>query len=177
DPLTYTIVGTPAHGTLTGNGPTVTYTPAFDYSGPDAFTFRANDGVMDSAVATVSITVNAPPTVTLDPAGPIDEGAPPLTLTAHAEDPEGAPVRLTWSTPVGTLVANGDTATLAVDDGPATAHVTVTADDGSGGKADAAIDVVVRNVPPTADAGSDVTGVWGTPLTLAGTKPTDVSTA
>ena len=39
--------------------PTVTYTPAANYNGPDSFTFKANDGALDSNVATVSITVTA----------------------------------------------------------------------------------------------------------------------
>jgi VCBS repeat-containing protein len=34
-----------------------TYTPALNYTGPDSFTFKANDGMLDSNVATVSITV------------------------------------------------------------------------------------------------------------------------
>jgi len=177
DPLTYTILGQPANGTVTGSGPTVTYMPAPGYAGPDSFTFKVNDGVIDSRVATVSITVNAAPTVTLDTAGPIDEGAAPVPLTAHAADPEGAPVTLTWSTSVGTVEADGDSGTLSVDDGPSTAHVTVTADDGNGGQAQASIDVIVRNVPPTADAGADVAGAWGTPLALTGATPTDPSAA
>jgi Ca2+-binding RTX toxin-like protein len=57
DPLTYAIVTAPAHGTLSGSGSTRTYTPARHYSGPDSFTFKANDGTVDSNVATVSITV------------------------------------------------------------------------------------------------------------------------
>jgi hypothetical protein len=36
----------------------VTYTPSANYSGPDSFTFVANDGIVASAPATVSITVN-----------------------------------------------------------------------------------------------------------------------
>src|SRR5262249_1339866 len=34
-----------------------TYTPDPDYNGPDSFTFKANDGSLDSNIATVSITV------------------------------------------------------------------------------------------------------------------------
>ena len=168
DPLTYTIVSQPLNRTLAGSGPEVTYTPAPGFSGSDSFTFKVNDGVMDSQIATVSLTVNAPPTVTLDPAGPIGEGAAPITLTAHASDPEGAPVILTWSTDGGTLGPNGDTAAFTADDGPSTAHVTVTADDGNGGTATATTEVVVLNVPPTADAGADATAVWGVPVALTG---------
>jgi hypothetical protein len=55
--LTYNIVVAPAHGTLSGVAPNVTYTPAANYHGPDSFTFSVNDGLINSAPATVSITV------------------------------------------------------------------------------------------------------------------------
>ena len=58
DPLTYSIVSPPGHGTLAGSGPNQTYTPAPNYNGPDDFSFRASDGANESNVATVSITVN-----------------------------------------------------------------------------------------------------------------------
>src|SRR5205814_9416 len=44
--------------TLNGNG-SFTYTPAANYNGPDGFTYKANDGGLDSNVATVSLTVSA----------------------------------------------------------------------------------------------------------------------
>src|SRR5581483_8226364 len=43
-PLTYAVLSSPAHGTLSGTAPNLTYQPATDYFGPDAFTFRVNDG-------------------------------------------------------------------------------------------------------------------------------------
>ncbi len=57
DPLTYQIVTPPTQGTLSGTAPNVTYTPNPDYNGPDSFAFKANDGQVDSNVATVAITV------------------------------------------------------------------------------------------------------------------------
>jgi hypothetical protein len=57
NPLTYAVVTGPAHGTLSGTAPGLTYTPNAGYSGPDSFTFKANDGSADSNTATVSITV------------------------------------------------------------------------------------------------------------------------
>ncbi|HYU79619.1 MAG TPA: Ig-like domain-containing protein [Vicinamibacterales bacterium] len=57
DPLTYTIVTPPTHGTLTGSGANRTYTPQLNYVGPDSFTFGVNDGALNSNTATVSITV------------------------------------------------------------------------------------------------------------------------
>ena len=57
NPLTYSIVTGPSHGTLTGTAPNLTYTSTAGYTGSDSFTFKANDSAADSNVATVSITV------------------------------------------------------------------------------------------------------------------------
>src|SRR5437588_10259715 len=51
------MVAPATHGTLSGVEPNVTYTSAAGYFGPDSFTFKANDGTVDSAAATVSLTV------------------------------------------------------------------------------------------------------------------------
>src|SRR5205823_4254869 len=59
DPLTYSIVDGPAHGTLTGTAPSLTYSPSQDYNGSDSFTFKVNDGTVDGNTATVSITINS----------------------------------------------------------------------------------------------------------------------
>lgn len=56
--LTFSVVDHPSHGTLTGAAPNLTYAPDPDYDGPDNFTFKANDGMLDSSPATVTITVN-----------------------------------------------------------------------------------------------------------------------
>ncbi|HEY7510113.1 MAG TPA: Ig-like domain-containing protein, partial [Vicinamibacteria bacterium] len=85
DPLTFTVIEGPAHGTLSGSGPNLSYTPAGNHSGPDSFTLRANDGRADSNLATVAITVrpvNDPP-VAQDQAVATDEDTPvPVVLTA-----------------------------------------------------------------------------------------------
>jgi CSLREA domain-containing protein len=57
--LTAVLVSGPAHAagfTLNANG-SFDYTPGPNYCGPDSFTYRANDGEADSAVATVSLAV------------------------------------------------------------------------------------------------------------------------
>lgn len=61
DALTYSIVDYPANGKLSGTPPNVTYRPNNNYTGGDSFTFRANDGKLDSNVATVSVSVVAVP--------------------------------------------------------------------------------------------------------------------
>ena len=62
--LTFSVVASPTHGNLTGTGPNLTYTPTTNYSGPDSFTFRANDGTANSNTATVNITVKSAPAIT-----------------------------------------------------------------------------------------------------------------
>jgi VCBS repeat-containing protein len=58
DTLTPSIVQGPTHGTLTANADgTFTYTPNANYFGADSFTYLANDGKLDSNLATVSITI------------------------------------------------------------------------------------------------------------------------
>ena len=61
DNLTYLKVSEPGHGTVTLNAQTgaYTYAPVSNYSGNDTFSFKVNDGDLDSETATVSITVSA----------------------------------------------------------------------------------------------------------------------
>lgn len=58
DFLTYSIIDSPLHGILSGSAPNITYTPTDGYTGTDSFTFKINDGELDSNLATVSIVVN-----------------------------------------------------------------------------------------------------------------------
>ncbi len=60
DSLSSIVVTGPSHGSLTFNANgSFSYTPAANYYGLDSFTYKANDGSLDSNVATVSITVTA----------------------------------------------------------------------------------------------------------------------
>jgi hypothetical protein len=61
DALTFTLVSNPAMGTLSGNPPDLTYTPDATASGSDSFTFRANDGSLNSNTATVTIQITPAP--------------------------------------------------------------------------------------------------------------------
>jgi Tol biopolymer transport system component len=59
DGLTAVLVSNPLNGTLAfNNNGTFVYTPNAFFNGTDQFTYRANDGQANSAVATVTITVN-----------------------------------------------------------------------------------------------------------------------
>jgi sugar lactone lactonase YvrE len=93
DPLTYSLISGSSHGTFTGTLPTVTYKPVANYNGPDSFTFKANDGMADSNVATVSITVvaaNDPPVAQNQSVSTNKNKAKAITLTAS--DVEGDPL-------------------------------------------------------------------------------------
>jgi hypothetical protein len=57
DSLTYAVVSYPAHGTLSGTAPDLTYTADAGYTGSDSFVYKVNDGFVDSDEATVSIMV------------------------------------------------------------------------------------------------------------------------
>jgi hypothetical protein len=61
-PLTFAIVGAPAHGTLSAVGATgqVTYAPSAGFSGNDSFTYDASSANGTSSVHTVSIGVGSP---------------------------------------------------------------------------------------------------------------------
>ncbi len=57
--LTAVKVSDPAHGTLTLNADgSISYAANAGYTGADSFTYKANNGTLDSNVATVNITVN-----------------------------------------------------------------------------------------------------------------------
>ena len=80
DPLTAVLNATVTHGTLSlnANGG-FTYTPTAGYSGPDSFTYHANDGTADSNIVTVSLTVNAGATTSVSGVVSKSGGAGPLT--------------------------------------------------------------------------------------------------
>ncbi|HZI12104.1 MAG TPA: kelch repeat-containing protein, partial [Myxococcus sp.] len=123
DPLTYTVVQAPLHGTLSGTAPHLVYTPEAGYAGEDAFTFRARDGTADSNVSTFSMRiterpVNAPPSVPV-PTSPSDGATLPegmVTLTWNAStDPEGDAVSYRVElTQGGTLLASLNTSSASL---------------------------------------------------------------
>jgi VCBS repeat-containing protein len=150
NPLTAVLVTSVAHGTLAlnANG-SFTYTPAAGYHGSDSFTYKANDGTLDSAVATVTLNViassaNRPPVLTA-PGSLQTRVATPITFTVTATDPDSDPVTITFGNPAhGTISGTGPNYTYTP--GPAFAgpdSFTVTARDGHGGNVTRTIRVTV----------------------------------
>jgi len=163
DPLTFSISQVPAHGglsaitQLTPTSANVTYTPVGNYSGPDSFKFRVNDGVVTSSAATVSITVtpvnDAPDAVDDDVTVAQGSGATAIAVRGNDSDADGNALTITSSTPAsnGTatcsasdctympnaLFSGNDSFTYTISDGSlsdtATVHVEVTPPPGGGG--------------------------------------------
>lgn len=95
DALTYRIVSLPTRGTVTLTDAAtgmVEYTPDADEFGADEFDFVASDGELDSAVATISISIvpepNQAPTA-LGSLLELDEDSGPIDAWLEGTDPEG----------------------------------------------------------------------------------------
>ncbi len=92
DSLTYHIITQPAHGALTGAAPNLTYTPDTGYSGSDPFTFKVNDGELDSNIAAVSLainSVNSAPVFALASIHKLVNEGETLQFNLSASDPNG----------------------------------------------------------------------------------------
>lgn len=99
DSLNYALVTQSAHGTtsVNSNG-TYTYTPNANFLGNDSFTFKADDGALDSNVATMALQVQADPIARNDVA-PTDfpaimQGSGPtaIPVLANDVDKQGGPL-------------------------------------------------------------------------------------
>ena len=86
--LTYGRVANAAHGSVTVNANgTFSYTPNTHFDGADSFSFKANDGALDSNVATVSLTVNPVNDAPVAANGAVSGyGTKPITGTLSATD-------------------------------------------------------------------------------------------
>ena len=79
DPLTAVLVTDVSNGTLVLNADgTFTYTPNPDFNGVDSFTYKANDGTVDSNTVTVTLNVTAvndPPVAAADSYTLLEDGS------------------------------------------------------------------------------------------------------
>lgn len=118
DNLTVSLVDPPVSGLVAVNADnTVTYTPDPLFTGADSFTYMAGDGLLDSNVASVSISVS--PHVNIAPVAVDDYASTGMnapvtfTLVANDTDEDGTidPTTVTIMTEPtrrGTVVSNGD---------------------------------------------------------------------
>ncbi len=117
DPLAAVLASGPANGSLTLNSDgSFIYTPFADFNGVDSFTYRANDGLLSSNLATVTITVNAAndaPTAAGESYSVSEDGnlaVPSAGLLANDSDIDGNPLTaILLSGPAnGSLTFNAD---------------------------------------------------------------------
>ena len=90
DTVVYSVVKAPSHGSLSGTAPNLTYSPNKDFSGPDSFTFKVNDGTADSALTTLAIAVtpaNDPPVANKIEITAMEDMPTPVLLAGI--DPDG----------------------------------------------------------------------------------------
>jgi PKD repeat protein len=166
DTLTYSIADQPQHGAASiGSAGELHYAPDAHFSGTDSFTYKANDGTLDSNVATVSVTVDAtnePPVVD---AASIDQSSAKtndtLTTTVSSHDPNGDPVTLSYQWfKNGSLLAGatGSSLNLSVAGNGGKGDsitVSVTPNDGTvDGAAMTSAALVIGNTAPEAAADS-----------------------
>ena len=59
DNLTFIAIDNPTDGTLVINGAIATYTPNNNFNGTDTFTYKANDGSLDSNIGIIALTINS----------------------------------------------------------------------------------------------------------------------
>ena len=97
DKLQFSIVNGPQNGQLgeinQENG-TVSYTPNENFTGSDTFTYKVNDGTVDSEPATVSITVQTPgniPTEQQKPSNIPTEQQKPSNIPTEQQKPSNIP--------------------------------------------------------------------------------------
>jgi len=104
----------PAHGSVSLNGTTATYTPSGAYVGNDSFSYVASGPGGSSTPGTVSVTVqNRAPTPQNDAVSTFQNQAVTFDPRGNDSDPEGHPLSVytAWGTPNGTAQANGSSVT------------------------------------------------------------------
>lgn len=100
DAVTFEIVTPPVNGTLSGTAPALSYTPAADFNGSDTFTFKVNDGKVDSEEAAVAITVNPvndDPVAVVVSSGGAHVGEEVVLDGSESKDIDGDPLTYQWS--------------------------------------------------------------------------------
>lgn len=173
--LTYSIVSQPAHGTLSGSAPNVTYTPAANYNGSDSFTFTVFDGSVDSNVATVSLTVtpvNDAPVANGQSVSTAEDTAKAIILTGNDVDGNNLTYSIVSQPAHGNLSGSGPNVTYTpAADFNGSDSFTFKVNDGTvdSGPATVLIEITPVNDAPIADPQELVTAK-GTalPITLTG---------
>ncbi|TQV87089.1 Ig-like domain-containing protein [Aliikangiella coralliicola] len=140
DSLSFVVETQPANGVLTGTAPNLIYTPNGNFNGSDSFTFKTNDGVVDSVTVTVQLQVNAVNDLPIAVAQSLtveEDGTLAITLTGSDVDGDALSYSIVTLPTQGVLsgdapnlvyspLANfngSDTFTFIVNDGAADSNI------------------------------------------------------
>ena len=172
DALSVVVVSGPAHGALVTNPDgTLTYTPALGYSGPDSFSYRASDGLLQSDAVIVSLAVtpvNHPPVLAPVANASVLEGTiHSVALIGTDADGNALTYVLDQAPPGASIDAAGVVRWNAVN-GPAVGNFTAHAVDAAGASsAPVSFVITVANVAPVIAVSAPATVRAGTPVTLS----------
>ena len=111
DSLTYSVVTNPTDGTLSGTAPNLSYSPNPDFHGTDSFTFKVNDGTVDSSIDTATITISPINDIPIANAGSDQSVNPSTSVTldgSQSSDVDGDSVTYSWIQTSGTPVTLSD---------------------------------------------------------------------
>ena len=149
DALTFSVMTPPAHGTLSGIAPDLTYTPAANYNGPDGFSFKVNDGNLDSTAASVNINVtseNDAPVANAQSVTVIYNTAKFITLTGSDAEDSALTYTVVGGPTNGTLSGTGPNLTYTPNVGSAGADFfTFRVNDGGSNSPPAAVSITTQN--------------------------------
>ena len=173
DNVTFTIVTSPSNGVITGDVPNFIYTPNPNFNGEDSFTFKTNDGQVDSELATVTVDVkpiNDAPVAHSQSLEVNEDASLPILLTGNDGDNNGLifslvspPANGILSGTIPNLVYTPNTNFHGSD------SLLFVVNDGTVDSTPAAISITINSVNdlPTVDAGSDQTVIEGTNISLS----------
>ena len=162
--LTFEVVTGPTNGSVGPiNNGTISYTPNPNFNGSDSFTFKANDGLVDSNVATVTVTVapvNDAPVAIDDVISTTEETPIAFAVSANDSDVDGDTLTIT-------AVSQATNGSVVITDGGVTVTYTPVlnffgsdsfsydVNDGNGGTDTATVNITVTNVQDAPAANDD----------------------
>ena len=164
DSLTFGVVTQPTNGALSGTTPNLTYTPDPNFNGSDSFTFKANDGFLDSATATVSVTVNSindDPVADAQSVTANEDASLAISLTGSDVDGDSLTFGVVTQPTNGTLSGVAPNLTYAPNTGfVGTDNFTYQVSDGMGGADTATVSINVQSSSPPQTIVLDVVDGW-----------------
>ena len=152
DTLVVSAVTPGANGTVSFAGGSVTYTPAANFNGTDAFTYTVSDGNGGTDTGAVSVTVSAvndAPVAVDDTAGTPEDTAATISVLGNDTDVENDGLSVTGTTngANGAVTTDGTTVTYTPSpDFNGTDSFTYTVSDGNGGSDTATVSMNVAAV-------------------------------